>query len=226
MCERVRNRPRNRSGFRATGVAIDRVQFSTETHTEAAPPEVPRDEGEVPNAVRALPLVPGRRFPMVSKRHLSWGHERSARALHPVPGRSQSTPLALERDSRDEHAVSLRHASLRRALLGEDSAADPYLDPAIERAARLEVTEDLIELDTGDGEGVFALRLTEGVSADPAQRPLRGGTLRDLLDAEFQRCHRFDTISTFFGDLRSLLRKAVARETDEDLEVDEFERRG
>ena len=49
---------------------------------------------------------------------------------------------------------------------------------------------------------------------DRSVRPLRGGPLRDILDAEFRRCHRFDTLSSFFGDLRSLLRKAIVREDD------------
>lgn len=55
---------------------------------------------------------------------------------------------------------------------------------------------------------------------DRSVRPLRGGPLRDLLDAEFQRCHRFETLGSFFGDLRSLLKKAVVREE----EAPEFDR--
>ena len=59
---------------------------------------------------------------------------------------------------------------------------------------------------------------------DGSVRPVRTGPLCDLLDAEFQRCHRFDGISTFLGDLRSLLRRAVVREDEEalDLEAEEL----
>lgn len=52
-------------------------------------------------------------------------------------------------------------------------------------------------------------------------RPLRTGALRDLLDAEFRRNHRFETLSSFFGDLRALLRKAVVRE-EETLGLERF----
>lgn len=67
--------------------------------------------------------------------------------------------------------------------------------------------------------------LGEGVD-DPAARPVRSGPLRELLDAEFDRCHRFDPIRSLFGDIRTFLRRAVARENEEDLPVEEFRRSG
>jgi hypothetical protein len=45
--------------------------------------------------------------------------------------------------------------------------------------------------------------------------------LRDLLDAEFRRNHRFEALSSFFGDLRALLRKAIVRE-EETLGLERF----
>ncbi len=51
-------------------------------------------------------------------------------------------------------------------------------------------------------------------------RPLRQGALRDLLDAEFQRCHRFDTFNSIVGDLRTLLRRAVVREEENEEAID------
>ncbi len=65
-------------------------------------------------------------------------------------------------------------------------------------------------------------RDSDSWSRDLAIRPLRGGPLRDLLDAEFVRCHRFEAVSSFFGDLRSLLRKAVVRQ-DEAADLEQFQ---
>jgi len=71
------------------------------------------------------------------------------------------------------------------------------------------------ELRGGDPRG------SEPWSADRSIRPVRAGPLRDLLDAEFRRNHRFETLSSFFGDLRGLLRKAVVRD-DETLGLERF----
>ena len=51
-------------------------------------------------------------------------------------------------------------------------------------------------------------------------RPLRQGALRELLDAEFQRCHRFDTFNSIVGDLRTLIRRAVVREEESEEEIE------
>jgi len=65
------------------------------------------------------------------------------------------------------------------------------------------------------------LRAPEPWGGDRSIRPVRSGPLRDLLDAEFRRNHRFETLSSFFGDLRTLLRKAVVRD-DETLGMERF----
>lgn len=52
-------------------------------------------------------------------------------------------------------------------------------------------------------------------------RPVRNGSLRELLDEEFSRNYRFEGFSDFIHDLKGLLRKVVVRE-DEDEEYGEF----
>ncbi len=110
-------------------------------------------------------------------------------------------------------------ALLRATLLRESNLLDePDGSAAGARASSEFVAEELL-----DDPGSDLVRRSE-LSRDRSVRPLRSGPLRELLDAEFQRCHRFETISSFFGDLRSLLRKAVTREEDEDLEVEQYQR--
>ena len=85
--------------------------------------------------------------------------------------------------------------------------------------------EEEAELEVPSFSSVSSSRISVGDrTVDRSVRPVRTGPLRDLLDAEFQRCHRFDGISTFLGDLRSLLRRAVVREDEEalELEAEEF----
>ncbi len=42
-------------------------------------------------------------------------------------------------------------------------------------------------------------------------RPIRNGTLREILDDEFQRCYRFEGLSDLLHDLKGLIRKVVVR---------------
>lgn len=49
--------------------------------------------------------------------------------------------------------------------------------------------------------------------ADP--RPLRDGTLRDLLDREYRRSYRFEGMRDFFHGVQGVFRRMVTRDADE-----------
>ena len=56
------------------------------------------------------------------------------------------------------------------------------------------------------------LAIANGVEHSEPYRLIREGTLSDILDEEFRRCYRFESISHLFHDLKGLLRRVVARE--------------
>ncbi len=56
------------------------------------------------------------------------------------------------------------------------------------------------------------LAIANGVEHPEPYRLIRDGTLSHILDEEFRRCYRFESISHLFHDLKGLLRRVVDRE--------------
>ncbi len=82
-------------------------------------------------------------------------------------------------------------------------------DPSVSRTVRHVVS----------GVSVVDQQITDlGPSGDleslrtESNRTVRGGTLRDILDAEYRRCYRFESFSGFVDDLKGLIRRVVARD--------------
>ena len=67
------------------------------------------------------------------------------------------------------------------------------------------VTDERQQVDLESSEDSPPPRVVE------AFRPIRGGTLCDILDAEYQRCYRFESFSGFVDDLKGLIRRGVGR---------------
>ena len=65
------------------------------------------------------------------------------------------------------------------------------------------------------GEGATAIG-EDGVGEGGVARPVRNGTLRDILDEEFSRCYRFEGVSDLFHDIKHFWRRVVGRDGDEE----------
>ena len=63
-------------------------------------------------------------------------------------------------------------------------------------------------------ERVLPLRSEENEESE-SYRPVRNDRFRELLDEEFQRSYRFETLGNIFNDVKEFFRKVVTREEEE-----------